>query len=83
MRAFGFESQKRHTAPRKWSRAHAADIEECANCPRALPDSRLLLVQDAGHMNWVDQPEFVTAWIDEFLRGKWPSEARSLSTHPQ
>jgi len=42
----------------------------------ALPDSRLLLVPDAGHMNWIDQPELVIAAIDEFLRGHWPRNAK-------
>ena len=42
----------------------------------ALPDSRLLLVPGAGHMNWIDQPELVIAAIDEFLRGHWPRNAK-------
>jgi proline iminopeptidase len=45
----------------------------------ALPDSRMMLVPDAGHMNWIDQPELVIAAIDEFLRGHWPSNARQLA----
>ena len=33
---------------------------------QASPDCRLLLVPDAGHMNWIDQPEFVVGASDEF-----------------
>ena len=50
---------------------------------QASPDSRLLLVRDAGHMNWVDQPELVIAAIDEFLRGNWPAQSKRLTTPPR
>lgn len=37
-----------------------------------LPNARLLLIPNAGHQNWVDQPEAVISAMDEFFRGSWP-----------
>ena len=39
---------------------------------KSLPNARLLLIPNAGHMNWVDQPEAVISAMDEFFRGNWP-----------
>lgn len=38
-----------------------------------LSNSRLLLIPEAGHMNWLDQPTMVIGALDEFFRGRWPS----------
>ena len=38
----------------------------------ALPDSRLLLVGDAGHELFLDQPEAFTRAAEQFLRGRYP-----------
>jgi pimeloyl-ACP methyl ester carboxylesterase len=43
---------------------------------RSLANTRLLLIPNAGHMNWVDQPEAVISAMDEFFRGKWPAGAK-------
>lgn len=48
----------------------------------ALPDGRLLLVPDAGHMNWLDQPEAVINSLDAFFRGGWPPLARRVAGDP-
>ncbi len=40
---------------------------------KSLPDARLLLIPQAGHQNWVDQPEAVISAMDEFFRGRWPA----------
>ena len=40
---------------------------------KSLPDARLLLIPQAGHQNWVDQPEAVISAMDEFFRGSWPA----------
>jgi pimeloyl-ACP methyl ester carboxylesterase len=42
----------------------------------ALTNGRLLLVPDAGHMNWLDQPDAVIHALDTFFRGNWPRFAR-------
>ena len=36
----------------------------------SAPNARLLLIPDAGHMNWRDQPEAFRKAVDEFLRGQ-------------
>jgi proline iminopeptidase len=52
--------------PRDEARAWAASLQ----------DGRLLLIPQAGHMNWLDQPDAVISALDEFFRGKWPAQAR-------
>jgi pimeloyl-ACP methyl ester carboxylesterase len=41
---------------------------------KSLPNVRLLLIPNAGHMNWIDQPEAVISAMHEFFRGNWPAE---------
>ena len=41
----------------------------------ALPQSRLLIVRDAGHYPFVEQPEIVLSAIGAFARGVWPTGA--------
>jgi pimeloyl-ACP methyl ester carboxylesterase len=36
---------------------------------KAVPDCRIAVVQDAGHMLQHDQPEALAALIEEFLAG--------------
>jgi proline iminopeptidase len=40
-----------------------------------LPQSRLLIVKDAGHYPFVEQPEQVISAIGAFARGVWPPGA--------
>jgi pimeloyl-ACP methyl ester carboxylesterase len=37
---------------------------------RWLPNARLLLIPNAGHMNWLDQPDAVISSIGEFFHGQ-------------
>ena len=37
---------------------------------KLLPNSRLHLIPDAGHLNWLDQPEAVVSAISDFFQGK-------------
>ena len=39
----------------------------------ALPNSRLLLVENAGHELFLDQPESFARAADQFLRGRFPA----------
>jgi proline iminopeptidase len=45
---------------------------------KLLPNSRLLLIPDAGHMNWLDQPEAVISAISDFFHGKIDKNAKQL-----
>lgn len=42
----------------------------------ALPDSRLLLVEGAGHFPYVEAPGAFFPAVDAFLRGEWPRGAK-------
>jgi proline iminopeptidase len=50
-------------------------LEATREWAKSLPDGRLLLIPNAGHANWVDQPDAVISAMDEFFRGKWPTGA--------
>lgn len=43
---------------------------------KSLPDARLLLIPNAGHQNWVDQPEAVISAMDNFFKGNWPAGSK-------
>ena len=46
---------------------------------KSLPDARLLLIPNAGHLIWIDQPEAVISAMDEFFRGKWPAGSKQYN----
>ena len=48
----------------------------------SLPDGHLLLVPDAGHMNWLDQPSAVIGALDAFFRGQSPPLAQPVPADP-
>ena len=37
---------------------------------RWLPNAQLVLIPNAGHMNWLDQPESVISSISDFIQGR-------------
>lgn len=41
-----------------------------------LPDARLLTVEGAGHLPWLESPQRVRSALDSFLGGVWPEEAK-------
>jgi pimeloyl-ACP methyl ester carboxylesterase len=43
---------------------------------KSLPNARLLLIPDAGHMNWLDQPEAVVSTISDFFQGKMDKDPK-------
>jgi len=40
-----------------------------------LPNARLITVEDAAHVPWIEAPEKVFGSIETFLNGEWPEEA--------
>jgi pimeloyl-ACP methyl ester carboxylesterase len=44
-----------------------------------LPNARLLTVQGAAHMPWLDQPDLVLTALETFLSGKWPAGAERVT----
>ena len=49
--------------------------EEWAKTPQ---DARMLLIPDAGHAAFVDEPQAVVYGVRVFLNGEWPKMARRL-----
>lgn len=45
---------------------------------RALPNSRMLWVSDAGLLPWIEQPDVFFPALQEFLAGGWPVAARTI-----
>ena len=46
---------------------------------RSLPDARLLTVDGAAHIPWIEAPELVFGSIETFLGGSWPESARQVA----
>jgi len=42
---------------------------------RLLPNARLVTVEDAGHMPWIERPGEVLGAVATFLSGEWPPTA--------
>ena len=49
---------------------------------RGQAEARLLVIEDAGHAAWRDQPKAVLAAIETFLAGGWPEGSRELPASP-
>ncbi len=45
----------------------------------SLPNSRLFIMQDVGHLPFAEAPELFIAAAEVFLRGAWPDSAVELS----
>jgi proline iminopeptidase len=43
-----------------------------------LPNARLVTVESAAHVPWIEAPEKVFGCIETFLDGAWPEEAETL-----
>jgi len=50
-------------------------IEGSEEWIQSFPNARLLRIDGAGHMPWLEQPELVLGAIRTFLGGSWPAEA--------
>lgn len=45
-----------------------------------LPNARLITIDGAAHMSWVEFPEIVFPSMDVFLNGQWPEQAEIVKT---
>ena len=45
-----------------------------------LPNARLITIDGAAHMSWVEFPELVFSSIDLFLKGEWPEQAQIVKS---
>lgn len=46
----------------------------------AMPNARLLIIDRAGHIPQVEQPEIFFKTVETFLKGSFPSEAKKVKT---
>ena len=46
---------------------------------KAPPNARLLLIPDAGHAAFIDQPEVLLREIEVFLGGAWPNNSKEMA----
>lgn len=45
-----------------------------------LPNARLITIDGAAHMSWVEFPDLVFPSIDLFLNGRWPPQAQPVTS---
>lgn len=50
-------------------------IESSIAWTEAMPNARLLVIQDSGHMTHIEQPDIFFPAVEKFLHGGWPDEA--------
>jgi proline iminopeptidase len=48
-----------------------------------LPNARLLTVDDAAHVPWIEEPEIVFSAIETFLGGQWPDGVEKVDSLAQ
>lgn len=53
-------------------------IESSEAWATAMPNARLLLIKDAGHISHVEQPEIFFSAVETFLKGGWPDNAKKV-----
>lgn len=53
-------------------------LEGAETWAKWLPKSRLLLIPEAGHQNWLDKPEAVISAIGDFFHGRTNKNAKQL-----
>ena len=54
-------------------------IESAEAWAAAMPNARLLLIEGAGHIAQVEQPEVFFSAIESFLKGSFPEAAKKVS----
>lgn len=54
-------------------------LEATREWAKAPTNARLLLIPNAGHASFIDQPEILIRNLEVFLRGDWPSASRPVT----
>lgn len=55
-------------------------VESSEAWAAAMPNARLLLIKDAGHIPQVEQPEIFFKAVEAFLKGGFPADAKKVQT---
>lgn len=58
--------------------ADVIPVQSSEDWAASYPDARLLLIQRAGHLAHLEQPDIFFNSIDQFLAGNWPDGARKI-----
>lgn len=53
-------------------------LDDSREWVKSLPNACYLLIPNAGHMIWADQPEVVISAVDHFFKGNWPTGSKRL-----
>lgn len=53
-------------------------IESAEAWTKALPNARLLLIEGAGHIPQIEQPEIFFNAVETFLKGDFPADAKQI-----
>lgn len=56
----------------------AIPLESAREWSSSLPNNRLLVVHDAGHLPWFEKPSMIFHALDTFLEGDWPEKTENL-----
>lgn len=59
--------------------ADPAFVETPEAWAEALPNSRLLIIKDSGHLPHVEQPEVFFKAVETFLKGNFPPDAKKIN----
>ena len=55
-------------------------IESSQAWAATMPNARLLVIKDTGHIPQVEQPEILFNAVEAFLTGGWPAEAKKVQS---
>ena len=58
----------------------AASPDGARRWAELIPDARLIMLSDAGHLAYIERNDRVLPALDRFFRGNWPPEAMQLKT---
>lgn len=56
----------------------AIPLESAREWSSSLPNNRLLVVHNAGHLPWLERPSTIFHALDTFLGGDWPEKTGNL-----
>jgi len=60
--------------------ADVIPVESSEAWVRAMPNAQLLIINGAGHIPQIEQPEIFFKAVETFLKGSFPSDAKKVKT---
>ena len=56
----------------------AIPLESAMEWASLLPNGRLMIISNAGHLPWFERPGIFYSAVDIFLDGEWPESAQEF-----